>query len=176
MSDPFVAEVRIFAGNFAPTGWAMCNGQVLPISQNAALYSLLGNIYGGDENASTFALPNLQGSVVIGAGQGPGGLSSYFPGETGGEQTVTLLQSQIPAHTHNLACVSSNATTGTPSDTVLLASGKAPEAYVAPGPATLQLNPTAIGPAGGSQPHDNMQPYLTLMYIIAMQGIFPSRQ
>jgi microcystin-dependent protein len=174
MADPFVAEVRIFAGNFAPIGWAMCNGQILPTGQNTALYSLIGNIYGGDENASTFALPNLQGSVVIGAGQGSG-LSSYTLGETGGAQTVTLLQSQIPAHTHELGCVSSAATTGTPSQSVVVASGTAPEAYVAPGVTKLQLDANAIGPAGGSLPHDNMQPYQTLLYIISLQGIYPMR-
>jgi microcystin-dependent protein len=174
MSDPYVAEIRIFAGNFAPRGWAMCNGQILPMGQNTVLFSLIGNTYGGDEPASTFALPNLQGSVMIGAGQGSG-LSSYDLGAVGGAQTVTLLQSQIPAHTHELGCVSSAASTGTPSKTVILASGTAPEAYVAPGVTKLQLDGNAIAPAGGSQPHDNMQPYLTLLYIIALQGIYPMR-
>jgi microcystin-dependent protein len=174
MADPFIAEVRIFAGNFAPQGWAACNGQILPIEQNTVLYSLIGNTYGGDANASTFALPNLQGSVVIGAGQGAG-LSSYDLGAVGGEQTVTLLQSQIPAHTHEIGCVSSAATTGTPSQTVVLASGTAPEAYVAPGVTKLQLDGNAITPAGASQPHDNMQPFLTLLYIISLQGIYPVR-
>jgi microcystin-dependent protein len=177
MSDAFVGEVRIFAGNFAPMGWATCDGQILHISQNTALYSLLGFTYGGD-GKSTFALPNLQGSVAIGAGQGPG-VPPYSLGAKGGAQQVTLQLSQLPAHYHQLQCTSLDATTGTPSQNVVLARGTAPDAYVTSeyvptGWLTLPLSQNAIYPEGNGEPHNNMQPYLTLLYIIALQGILPS--
>ena len=173
MADPFVAEVRIFAGSFAPTGWAMCDGQLLAISQNTALFSLLGTTYGGD-GKSNFALPNLEGSVVIGTGQGPG-LSLYDLGETAGSSTVTLLESEMPSHSHNIMCTSDDADTGTPSPDVILAQGTAPNAYLPPTATLVQLNQQALAPAGSSMPHNNMQPFLTLTYIIALQGVFPPR-
>jgi microcystin-dependent protein len=179
MSDAFVGEVRIFAGNFAPTGWATCDGQILYISQNTALYSLLGFTYGGD-GKSKFALPNLQGSVAIGVGHGPG-LPSYNLGSKGGAQQVTLQLSQLAYHDHEIQCTSLDATTGTPSGNVLLARGTASDAYISSeslpsdwGWKTVALNEGVIYPQGSSEPHDNMQPYLTLLYIIALQGIMPS--
>jgi microcystin-dependent protein len=174
MSDPFVAEIRMFAGNFAPRGWAQCNGQLLPISQNTALFSLLGTFYGGD-GKSTFALPNLQGSVPVGQGQGPG-LSDYFIGQQGGSQTITLLQSEMPSHSHQVQAYNADpALVATPSPQMVL--GKA-----AGGPSpyrTDQNNTTmslqACSIAGGGLPHNNLMPYLTVTFIIAMQGVFPAR-
>jgi microcystin-dependent protein len=177
MSDPFIGEVRIFAGNFAPMGWATCDGQILHISQNTALYSLLGFTYGGD-GKSTFALPNLQGSVAIGAGQGPG-VPPYSLGAKGGAQQVTLQLSQLAEHYHSVQVTSDDATTGTPSQNVILARGTAPDAYIPseslpPGWQMVPLNEVAIYPEGNGEPHNNMQPYLTLLYIIALQGFMPS--
>jgi len=171
MSDPFVAEIRIFACNFAPTGWATCDGQLLPISQNTALFSLLGTFYGGD-GKSTFALPNFDGSAAINQGQGAG-LSQHFIGETGGEQFVTLLTSEMPNHNHSLQAsgqpgnrrpVSGNAMARSTGANLYLPSGTiTPMAFQA---VTVQ---------GGSLPHNNMSPYLTLLYCIALQGVFPPR-
>ncbi|GGR33225.1 phage tail protein [Deinococcus ruber] len=171
MADQFVAEIRIFPFNFAPTGWAMCNGQILPISQNTALFSLLGTFYGGN-GTSNFALPNLQGNAAIGVGQGPG-LSVYDLGQTGGEATVTLLQSEIPAHTHVLQGLTDPAESGNPTGKLLTRS----TAGLVYGntPTGAQLAPVSIGVQGGNQPHNNMPPYLTLNYCIALQGIYPSR-
>lgn len=173
MTDQFVAEIRVFPFNFAPMGWAMCNGQLLPIAQNTALFSLLGTTYGGD-GKSTFALPNLQGNVPMQPGQGPG-LSLYDLGQEGGTSTVTLLQSEVPAHTHGLAA--SQADGGDPAPTAeLVATGVGGILMYAPTaspPATL--SDRALTPAGGDQPHNNLMPYLTLNFCIAMQGIFPPR-
>jgi microcystin-dependent protein len=173
MSNPFVAEIRIFAGNFAPTGWALCNGQLIPISQNTALFSLLGTTYGGD-GKSNFALPNMQGSAPMQAGQGPG-LSLRDLGEAGGEQTVTLLQTEMPAHTHG---VQASTTGGLPSPTNnAWASGLKghPGSYAAPGSGNVQMSPSGTSISGGNLPHNNMQPYLALTFIIALQGVFPPR-
>lgn len=172
--DPFVAEIRIFPFNFAPKGWAFCNGQLLPISQNTALFSLLGTTYGGD-GKSTFALPNLEGSAPMHPDQGPG-LSLYDLGQTGGSENVTLLESEMPAHTHSVQCKGtpppSNAGTPHPAATFGRSSGG--QSYTAP--ANLApMNFTTIAPAGGSLPHNNMMPYLTLNFCIAMQGVFPPR-
>jgi microcystin-dependent protein len=173
MADPFVAEIRIFPFNFAPKGWAFCDGQILPLSQNTALFSLLGTTYGGD-GKSTFALPNLQGSVPMHPGQGPG-LWLHDLGETGGEETVTLLESEIPSHTHALRAGSAAAADDDPSPSVVLASGtRGATPYAAPG-STEALGDFALGVAGSSQPHNNMQPYLTFNFCIAMQGVFPPR-
>ena len=171
MSDQFVAEIRIFGFNFPPTGWALCNGQLLPISQNTALFSLLGTQYGGD-GKSTFALPNLQGNGAVHQGQG-NGLTERFVGETGGSTTVSLLATEMPLHLHNLSA------------SVLPADGPNPAgAYTAApandnlyaAPAGIQsMAPQCLPMAGGSQPHNNMQPYLTMNYCIALQGIFPPR-
>jgi microcystin-dependent protein len=168
MADPFVAEIRIFAGNFAPNGWAFCNGQLLPIQQNTALFSLLGTTYGGD-GRTTFALPNLQGRAPLHPGQGPG-LSLYDLGETGGDATVTLLPAEIAAHNHGPLHVHDAAgTSGTPSASKNLA--RAPSNVY--GPAT---NLVAMGDrVGGGAAHENRQPYLGLNFIIATQGIFPPR-
>jgi microcystin-dependent protein len=172
--DPFVGEIRAFPFNFAPTGWAMCNGQLLPISQNTALFSLLGTYYGGD-GRSTFALPNLQGSVPLGAGQGAG-LRDYYPGERGGSASVTLLPSEMPAHGHQLIASGETATVRRPGPDRALAVSVDANAYAPTdaGPA-VSLSPLAATVAGGSQPHNNMQPTLILNFCIALQGVFPPR-
>ena len=176
MSDQFVAEVRIFPFNFPPTGWAFCDGQLLPISQNTALFSLLGTTYGGD-GKSTFALPDMQGNVPIHPGQGPG-LSLYDLGQTGGVETVTLLQSEMPAHAHGVG-MAKNALGDsiTPANSVwaTAAAGRGAAALYAPPAPTGTVNPNSLSPSGGGLPHNNMQPYLTLNFCIALQGIFPPR-
>ena len=171
MADPFVAEIRIFGFTFAPRGWAFCDGQLLPISQNTALFSLLGTTYGGN-GASNFALPNLQGRAGMHPGQGPG-LSLHDLGETGGSETVTLLESEIPAHTHALSASQSDALERTPGGQ-LPATGIGTSQYATPG-STTPLAAEAVAPTGGSQPHNNMQPYLALNFCIALQGVYPPR-
>ncbi|MEP7148789.1 MAG: tail fiber protein [Acidobacteriota bacterium] len=173
MADPFVAEIRIFPFNFAPTGWAFCNGQLLPISQNTALFSLLGTIYGGN-GQTNFALPNLQGRAAMFWGQGPG-LSLHDIGENGGSETVTLVQNQIPTHTHMLGA--QNVPLGgvaSPAGNVLNrpASGNL---YGTINPVPVPMSPEGVAPAGGDLPHNNMMPYLTLNFCIALQGVFPPR-
>jgi microcystin-dependent protein len=174
MSSPFVAEIRIFAGNFAPTGWAFCSGQLLPISQNTALFSLVGTFYGGD-GKSTFGLPNLRDSAPMHQGQGPG-LTERFVGEAGGEASVTLLVTEIPFHNHTASGITGTASLPNPANNLWAsAAGRSPPPlYSNSGPNTT-MNAGAIGLTGGSQPHNNMQPYLGLSFIIAMQGIFPPR-
>jgi microcystin-dependent protein len=172
--DPFVGEIRIFAGNFAPTGWALCNGQLLPISQNTALFSLLGTFYGGD-GKSTFALPNLQDGVPMHQGQGPG-LSERFLGEQSGEDFVTLLQTEMPFHTHGMMASPDPADHVAPGNTFSFAASNPGTIYQQNTSANLtNLAFQTIGIAGGSLPHNNDQPYLTLNFIIALQGIFPAR-
>jgi microcystin-dependent protein len=171
MADPFVAEIRLFGFNFAPTGWAQCNGQLLPISQNTALFSLLGTFYGGD-GKSTFALPNLQGSAPMNQGQS-GGTSERFIGEASGSDMITLLQSEIPAHSHALNAVETAATARQPPGQ-MFAVGEAMNFYHTGSPNTT-MNPSMLAPAGGSLPHNNMQPYLVLNFCIALQGVFPPR-
>jgi microcystin-dependent protein len=172
--DAFVAEIRIFPFNFVPKGWARCDGQLLPISQNTALFSLLGTTYGGD-GKSTFALPDLQGAAPMHPGQGPG-LSLHDLGEMGGSETVTLLQSEIPIHTHTLSANAAGADLQGPGPARVLARASGGFAYQSNSSANLvTMAPEALVPAGGSQPHNNMQPYLTLMFCIALQGIFPPR-
>lgn len=174
MADPFVAEIRIFPFNFAPQGWALCNGQLLPISQNTALFSLLGTTYGGD-GRTTFALPNMQGNAALHPGQGPG-LSQYFLGQTGGSETVTLLQSEIPSHTHTMRANDSDGTSPTPAANVSSAPGADRDIFwYKGGPPNATMNPNAAGVSGGNQPHNNMMPYLTLNYCIALQGVYPPR-
>ena len=182
MSSPFVAEIRIFPFNFSPVGWADCNGQLLPISQNTALFSLLGTYYGGD-GKSTFALPNLNGSVPthVGANQPGPGLQYWDLGQSQGSETVTLLDSEMPTHSHGQVAANTNGTTASAS-TAQIAKGLKGNiqasnnalmySTVAP---NTQLAFTAIAPNGGSQPHNNMMPYLTLRYCIALQGVFPPR-
>lgn len=171
MADPFVAEIRIFPFNFAPRGWAWCDGQLLPLSQNTALFSLLGTTYGGN-GQSNFALPDLQGRSPMHPGQGPG-LSLHDLGETGGSETVSLLESEIPAHTHTLSGVNDSGLQSTPGGAV---SARANLYKANPAGGTLvNMSVNALAPAGGDQPHNNMQPYLTCYFCIAMQGVFPPR-
>jgi microcystin-dependent protein len=174
MADPFVAEIRIFPFFFAPKGWAFCDGQLLPLSQNTALFSLLGTTYGGD-GKSNFALPNMQGNVPMHPGQGPG-LSLHDLGETGGVQTVTLLESELPAHQHRQMATVENGTQGTLTNGITLATSIAGQLYQTTTNANLvNMNFQGLALAGGSQPHNNMQPYLTLNFCIALQGVFPPR-
>lgn len=173
MSEPFLGEIRMTGWNFASRGWALCNGQLMSIAQNTALFSLLGTTYGGD-GITTFALPNLQGRVPIHQGQGPG-LTNRTMGEMGGTETVTLIQTQMPAHTHAVnasqnanntspsAAFPGNDSRGTPANIY----NSAPDGTV--------MNPAMISPSGGNQPHENMQPYLCVSFMIALEGIFPSR-
>jgi microcystin-dependent protein len=172
MADPFVAEIRIFPFNFAPTGWAWCDGQLLPLSQNTALFSLLGTTYGGD-GKSTFALPDLQGSAPMHPGQGSG-LSLHSLGQSSGSETVTLLQSEMPAHGHGVNGSNGPANLQSPAaDRVL---GRANNNVYLDNPGNLvAMAPQALAPAGGDQPHNNLQPYLTLNFNIALQGVFPPR-
>ena len=176
MSDQFVAEIRIVPFQTVITGWATCDGQLLPISQNTALFSLLGTVYGGN-GQTTFALPNLQGSVAMHPGQGQG-LSQRDLGEVGGSETVSLLQSEMPVHSHNVQGGLLNASTTNPSSAVAVARGFGGFAYKqSPFDPTkvVQMAPQMLAIAGGGQPHTNMMPYLTLKYLIALQGIFPAR-
>jgi microcystin-dependent protein len=169
VADPFVAEIRIFPFNFAPKGWAWCDGQLMPLSQNTALFSLLGTTYGGD-GKSTFALPDLQGRAAMHPGQGPG-LSLHDLGETGGSDTVTLLESEIPAHAHALRASLEDDDSTLPAAN---APGQLSVIYAPPG-AVVQMAPQALPPAGGDQPHNNLMPYLTFFFCIALQGVFPPR-
>lgn len=174
MADPFLSEIRIVAFSFAPKGWALCNGQLLSISQNTALFSLLGTTYGGD-GKSTFALPNFQGRVAVGAGQGPG-LTDRFLGDMEGEETHTLLLSEIPSHSHPLKASNKPGTLASPQNAVFAAAsvgGAAKSMYGAAPNATGAVNETY--PTGAGMPHDNMQPTLVMNFIIALQGIFPAR-
>jgi microcystin-dependent protein len=175
MSDQFVAEIRIFPFNFPPTGWAFCDGQLMPISQNTALFSLLGTTYGGD-GKSTFALPDMQGNAPMQPGQGQG-LSLRDLGEMSGVESITLLQSEIPVHTHFITAHNGDqADAQNPSVNTALAQSANGFAYQANTSANLtQLAFQALAPAGGGLPHNNMQPYLTLNFCIALQGIFPQR-
>src|SRR4051812_18008913 len=174
MSDPFVAEIRIFPFNFAPKGWAFCNGQLLPISQNTALFSLLGTTYGGD-GKSTFALPNMQANAPMQQGQGQG-LSLRDLGEMSGVESVTLLQSEMPVHTHTFFANAVAGDTNAPSPGVSLTRA----ANATPYQSTINQNivqfaPQAIGPVGGGLPHNNMHPSLTLNFCTALKGISPPR-
>jgi microcystin-dependent protein len=171
--DPFVAEIRIFPFNFAPKGWAFCDGQILPLSQNTALFSLLGTTYGGD-GKSNFALPDMQGNAPMHPGQGPG-LSLHDLGETGGSETVSLLESEIPAHSHSMGAQNVPlGTVQTPSGNVYShpASGNL---FNSANPQVVNMSDNTLAPAGGDQPHNNMQPYLTLNFCIALQGVYPPR-
>ncbi|MFY9556237.1 MAG: tail fiber protein [Blastocatellia bacterium] len=172
MADPFVAEIRIFPFNFAPKGWAWCDGQLMPLSQNTALFSLLGTTYGGD-GKSNFALPDLQGRAPMHPGQGPG-LSLHDLGETGGSETVTLLESEIPAHSHAQRASLDDGDLSIPTPARTLAKSLQANAYSTT--ATLgSMAPESLTPAGGDQPHNNLMPYLTFFFSIALQGVFPPR-
>jgi microcystin-dependent protein len=169
--DPFVAEIRIFPFNFAPKGWAFCNGQLLPLSQNTALFSLLGTTYGGN-GMSNFGLPNMQGNAPMHPGQGPG-LSLHDLGEIGGSETVTLLETEIPAHTHNVNGATADiADSNVPVNNNI---GKASTKVFNTVGTAVQMNATSISPVGSSIPHNNMMPYITLSFCIALQGVYPPR-
>jgi microcystin-dependent protein len=171
MADPFVAEIRIFPFNFAPRGWAWCDGQLLPLSQNTALFSLLGTTYGGD-GKSNFALPDLQGRTQMHPGQGPG-LSLHDLGETGGSETVSLLESEIPAHSHVLTA---SGRAAVENDALgLYVAQSTVNAFFSGSPALTPMSDQALPPAGGDQPHNNLMPYLTFYFCIALQGVFPPR-
>jgi microcystin-dependent protein len=170
VSEPFLGEIRLFGFNFAPTGWAMCNGQILPINQNTALFSLLGTQYGGN-GTSTFALPDLRSRVPLHQGQGAG-LSSYVMGETIGSESVTLAAAQMPVHSHNVQASNAKATTKNPSAAV---PGHPPDDTYDAAPDGTLMDASMIAPAGGNQPHENRQPLLVVNFCIALQGIFPSR-
>jgi microcystin-dependent protein len=175
MSDQFVGEIRMFAGSFAPNQWALCDGQLLPISQNTALFSLLGTYYGGN-GQTTFALPDLRGCSPIGWGAGPG-LSQVDLGEVLGTETVTLVGNQIPSHTHQVSATSATGTTGNPSAAMWAVSqqGRAKENLYGPPASLVAMDAAAVGAVGGGQPHNNLAPYLVVNFIIALQGIFPPR-
>ena len=174
MADPFVAEIRIFPFNFAPKGWAWCNGQLLPVAQNTALFSLLGTIYGGN-GKTNFALPDIQGRSVMHPGQGPG-LSLHDLGETGGSETVKLLESEVPVHSHGVQAANFPADIQSPTPNVTLARSTGANAYQSNTASSLvQMNVQSLGLAGGSLPHNNLMPYLTFYFCIALQGVFPPR-
>ena len=164
MAQPYVGEIRMFAGNFAPAGWMFCEGQLLPISENETLFQLIGTTYGGD-GQSTFALPDLRGRIPIHQGNG------FILAETGGAEEITLTVNQIAAHSHPLLGSGGSASDKSPSNNVLAATTF--DAYVAATP-SVNLSPQAVGPVGGSQPHTNFQPYLCVDFIISLFGIFPS--
>lgn len=169
MADPFVAEIRIFPFNFAPKGWAWCDGQLLPLSQNTALFSLIGTTYGGN-GKSNFALPDLQGRAPMQPGQGPG-LSLHDLGETGGSETVTLLESEMPSHSHTLRASDERGDATSPKNNFL---GTGTDMYL-PAQNLVAMAAPSLPPAGGDAPHNNMMPYLTFYFCIALQGVYPQR-
>jgi microcystin-dependent protein len=173
MASPFLAEIRILPFSFAPAGWAFCDGQIMPILQNTALFSLLSTTYGGD-GSTNFALPNMQGSTPMHPGQGPG-LSLHALGETGGSDTVTLLQTEMPAHTHALMASPNTSLVKLPGPNAAMGSSRNANAYQDTPGNLVAMNANTIAPAGGGQPHNNMQPYLTLNFCIALQGVMPPR-
>lgn len=174
MADPFVAEIRIFPFNFAPRGWAWCDGQLLPLSQNTALFSLLGTTYGGN-GKSNFALPDMQGNAPMHPGQGPG-LSLHDLGEIGGSQTVSLLESEIPSHPHTMRASADAADNNQPAGNMAAKpAGRGNNLYITTNTPLVQMNPNALAPAGGDQPHNNMMPFVTFYFNIALQGVFPPR-
>ena len=174
MSDPFLAEIRMFGGNFAPRGWALCNGQLMPISQNTALFALLGTFYGGD-GQSTFALPNMLDRAPMHAGQGQG-LSNRVLGESSGTEFVTLIQSEMPVHTHQMSGAFNQADLTGGGPTTVFTRSTPGSAYQTVSNSNLTpMSPQMIAVAGGSLPHNNMQPYLVVTFMIALQGAFPAR-
>ena len=171
MSNPFIGEIRMFGGNFAPAGWAFCSGQLMPISENDTLFNLIGTTYGGD-GQETFAMPDLQGRIPIHMGTSSEGIN-YVIGEKAGVESVTLTTGQIPAHTHPLVGTTGAATAGDPSNFVFNETATT-EIYT-PFPPAVQMNANSVGTAGGSQPHDNMMPFLVVSFIISLFGIFPTQ-
>ncbi|WP_426450830.1 phage tail protein [Paenibacillus sp. S-38] len=173
MSEPYIGEIRMFGGNFAPVGWALCHGQLLPISENDALFTLIGTTYGGD-GQTTFALPDLRGRAPVHQGKNPITQSSFALGQMGGVETVTLTQGNIPSHTHPVRAQKEPGTTGSPAGGLWAASAVNP--YAVPGGTPSgTMHPAAVSPAGGNQPHDNMMPYLAVNFIISLEGIYPSQ-
>ncbi|MEZ4959287.1 MAG: tail fiber protein [Saprospiraceae bacterium] len=171
--EPFIGEIKLFAGNFAPRGWAFCDGQLLPISQNTALFSILGTTYGGD-GRTTFALPDMRGRVPLHQGTGPG-LSDYSLGQRGGTESVTLTVLELPPHSHSLNANKQNGdTSDTPGSSLADTKGSDRD-YMKSGEVDIQMSAKSIGSTGGGMPHENRQPYLAINYIIAMQGVYPSR-
>lgn len=171
MSTPFIAEIRMFAGNFAPAGWAICDGSLVPISENDAMFNLIGTIYGGD-GQDTFALPDLRGRIPIHAGQGPG-LSNYVIGQAAGTETVTLTVSQTPSHSHPYTATLNPAAATSPNNAVFARA--AGDIYTSDVSSMSPLAPQSVGSAGGSQPHENTMPYLVINFIISLYGIFPTQ-
>lgn len=172
MSTAYLGEIRMFGGNYAPQGWALCEGQLLSVSDNDALFALIGTTYGGD-GQTTFALPDLRGRLPVNHGTGPDG-NSYLPGARGGEETVVITTDQLPAHSHPLVADSGGANQESPADHVPARSNVV-DAYIGRGP-NLSLRQDAVTPIGGGQPHDNVQPYLCVSFIIALTGVWPSQQ
>ncbi len=171
--EPFIGEIKLFAGNFAPRGWAFCDGQLLPINQWQALFSILGTMYGGD-GRTNFALPDLRGRVSVHPGNGSG-LSPYGIGEKGGAETVTLSVQQMPVHSHSLNANAQNGDTSDPPGSSLADTKGSDKDYMKSGMVNTEMSPNSIGATGSGQPHENRQPYLAVNYIIALQGVFPSR-
>lgn len=178
--EPFLGQIMMVGFNFAPRGWAMCQGQLLSISQNTALFSLLGTTYGGD-GRTTFALPDLRGRCAVGMGQGPG-LSNYSHGERAGQEHVTLISTQMPSHTHQLVVSKEIGTQSDPTNAIIANNqvtiergNTVPANAFSTGPGNATMSPQTIQPVGANQPHENRQPYVAMNYIIALEGIFPSR-
>lgn len=171
MGQPYVGEIRMFGGNFAPAGWAFCNGQLLPISENEVLFTLIGTTYGGD-GQNTFALPDLRGRLPIHQGTGPG-LSSYVLGQSGGSEEITLTNGQIPTHTHALLGSSGAPTSSNPQGNVT--AQPTTFDFYSSDPPTSTMNTSIVSSTGGSQPHDNMMPFLCVSFIISLYGIYPSQ-
>lgn len=174
--DPYLGEIRIVGFNFAPRGWALCNGQILSIAQNTALFSLLGTTYGGN-GTTTFALPNFQDTAPMNFGNGPG-LTPRSLGENGGSTGVTLINTELPAHTHSVAASNNAASSNDPTGALWAATGGprgGVPTYTTNGGSPALMNIGAVTPQGQSQPHNNLQPYLTLNFVIALQGIYPTR-
>lgn len=172
MGEPYIGEIRMFGGNFAPAGWAFCQGQLLPISENATLFNLIGTTYGGD-GQSTFALPDLQGRAPMHQGQGPGISQSYIIGEKAGVESVTLTTGQIPVHNHSFLCSTAAAASTDPTNQVIAQSS---QIHIFTEDVTnRQMNASSLTAAGGSQPHGNLQPYLCISFILSLFGVFPSQ-
>lgn len=172
MASPFLSEIRMFGGNFAPRGYAFCQGQLLSIAQNTALFALIGTIYGGN-GQTTFAMPDYRGRVPVGQGTGPG-LSLRTQGEQAGTETVTLLATQIPAHTHTVACNIGGGNSSTPAGSFFAANANTGQPQFAAAP-NAAMSPASVSPNAAAQPHSNLMPYLGINFIIALQGVFPSR-
>jgi microcystin-dependent protein len=174
MGEPFVGEIRMFGGNFAPAGWAFCQGQLMPIAENDTLFTLIGTTYGGD-GQQTFGLPDLQGRIPVHAGTGNDGIT-YQIGEKGGVESVTLTTSQIPAHTHVPIATTDAGTLSSPANATWAAAGTGEQLYsTPPNPPASAMNAQGILPTGGSQPHENIAPYLAISFIISLFGVFPSQ-